>query len=127
MVYNTELAKFVTSKEDHIFLKPGSSNQATFDALLISGGGALEGGIITLFQMTVGENHSIKDSGLDFVWDALRAAMSRVEKDASAPFSPPQKNQWRLVFCILDNVKDKWSRPQSIQLQAGAKRVGRIP
>lgn len=61
-----ELLNFVTSKKQHMLLRPGASNQATFDAFAI-----FKSGMVTLFQITVGEDHSVKESGLDFVWDAL--------------------------------------------------------
>jgi hypothetical protein len=40
--------------------------------------------IVTIFQMTVGENHSIKASGLDFIWDAVRDAEKMAERDSGS-------------------------------------------
>ena len=66
--------------------------------------------------MTVGENHSIKASGLDFIWDAIRDAEmmadSKGKLETLKSFLPRKDNKWRLVFCVPRRVEDKWSRCQ---------------
>ena len=94
-----KLSNFVFSTKHSLLLQPGSRNQVTFDAFSIS-----RDGIVTIFQMTVGENHSIKASGLDFIWDAIRDAEmmadSKGRLETLKSFLPRKDNKWRLVFCV---------------------------
>ncbi|KAN0073012.1 hypothetical protein V8E54_009126 [Elaphomyces granulatus] len=81
-----KLSNFVFSTKKSIFLQPGSRNQATFDAFSIS-----RDGIVTIFQMTVRENHSIKASGLDFIWDAIRDAEKMADSAWLFAFDPTER------------------------------------
>ena len=81
-----ELVGFVASEKRRLLFRPGAPNQATFDAFALS-----KGGIVTLFQITVSEDHSIKESGLDFVWGALNDAKMAGNQCTFSQYFGPSK------------------------------------
>ena len=106
------LVRFTDLPQKAALFLPGSRNQATFDAFSIS-----EDWVITLFQPTISQTHSIKVSGLEFIWDALTEAKKFVKGQAAAMIQglyPTEKKNWRLVFCVPQRVKTDWNHCQAI-------------
>jgi hypothetical protein len=94
---------------------PGAQNQATFDALSISADGAVK-----VYQPTVGKTHSVKSSGLDFLWDALVRAKDLVEERSRPKFEqlmPNKTRTWQVIFIIPEGVRHHWQRSQSIDFR----------
>ena len=91
--------------------RPGASNQATFDFFTIS-----RERTITLFQSTVSTSHSVKATGLDFIWDALNHAKNGATKDEGKTIQGlfPTKTKWRLIFVVPKRVEHSWQSWQNI-------------
>jgi len=88
---------------------PGARNQATFDAFCI------DGNQVTLFQASIGRSHSIKVSGLDFLWDSLNQAKTRPGmQDRIQAFFPKKNKRWRIVFIVPVRVRDNWNVAQPL-------------
>ena len=93
---------------------PGASNEATFDAFLISKNN------IFLLQFTIQPHgHDVKAKGLDFIWDSVNAAMELLKEDTSrsnalSKLLPNHGSNWRLIFVIPASVSGSWKHSQNI-------------
>ncbi|KAG8990867.1 hypothetical protein FRB94_013025 [Tulasnella sp. JGI-2019a] len=78
---------------------PEPFDDATFDAL------SVVGDLITLFQVTLSQEHSVKASDLDGIWEKLTQ---------NFPGKTCKQLQWRLVFVVPADVGPAWKRVQAI-------------
>lgn len=85
---------------------PSARDQVTFDAFSISGDN-----LVTLYQATIRESHSIKAKGLDFLYDSLTLAEGTSDAKSLMPSSA---KKWRLVFLIPKEVEKHWKTNQDI-------------
>jgi hypothetical protein len=103
------LARIVPSMHDgsnYLFI-PGAKNQATFS---ISAGQN-----VSLFQITTTRGtHSVKATGLDFLWDAVSEAKELTTSPLVASLLPTTARKWRLIFVVPRRIAHHWKKPQDI-------------
>lgn len=110
-----EFVRFTNDPVKATLFLPGRRNQATFNAFSIS-----EDGLVTLFQPTVTQTHSIETSKLDFIWDAISKAQGLATGQAAQKIQglyPTETKKWRLVFCVPRRVQTHWKHYQVINYQ----------
>lgn len=110
----TQLVKAIPSlmTGQKILFIPAISNHATYDAFSVS-----DGGLIELYQATVGEKHPLRVSGLDFLWDVLILAQDKIDQRNRTKIKrlfPSGKRRWRVIFPIPQRVQPSWKKPQRI-------------
>ena len=81
--FATEFANLSPSRSN-------SSNQVAFDALSVS-----RSGVVTLFQITIGEDHTIKWLGLNFLNSAV--AMEEGRRCGFKSLFPTQRERYRVL------------------------------
>lgn len=99
-----KLSHAICSGKANLF-KPGAKNNATYDAFSISDDKVP---VVTLYKPTIGQSHSVKAKGLDFLWDVLNGA------PGGKKLLPTKKKTWRVVFLVDENVGMHWNTAQTI-------------